>query len=109
MGEYLPLTVEGANADHVVAFIRQIEGANARVLVVVPRLVATLLGDSNLPPVGANFWGNTHILLPTRSKDGKLQNIFTGEAAELPKNANQAKINVGEALARFPAGLFLLE
>jgi (1->4)-alpha-D-glucan 1-alpha-D-glucosylmutase len=105
-GEYFPLTVEGANADHVVAFLRMFESAS--VLVVVPRMVATLLGDSNLPPVGADLWRNTHIVLPSRSNYGKLQNIFTGEVADLP-TANQANIGVGEALAHFPAALCLLD
>ena len=44
-GEYLPLAVQGERANHVVAFMRRSESAN--VLVVVPRLVASLLGDSN--------------------------------------------------------------
>src|SRR6202045_3630107 len=45
-GEYLPLPVHGERANHVVAFMRRIESSS--VLVVVPRLVASLLGDSNL-------------------------------------------------------------
>lgn len=83
-GEYLPLAVQGAQADHVVAFVRKSE--NASVLVVVPRLIAGLLnhGDPDLPPVGAAIWGDTHVLFPFHDALRKVRNVFTGEILNLP-------------------------
>jgi (1->4)-alpha-D-glucan 1-alpha-D-glucosylmutase len=100
-GEYLPLTVQGARANHVVAFTRRFD--NASVLVVVPRLVASLLGDSHLPPIGSNVWEDTHIHVPFCGSSGKYRNAFTGEVGDPPKA--DAKIAVSELLAHFPAAL----
>jgi (1->4)-alpha-D-glucan 1-alpha-D-glucosylmutase len=103
-GEYLPLTVQGARADQIVAFIRKSD--NASVLVVVPRLVASLLGDSNLPPIGSKVWEDTHILVPFRGSCETYRNVFTEEVMDLPKA--DAKIAVSELLAHFPAALCML-
>jgi (1->4)-alpha-D-glucan 1-alpha-D-glucosylmutase len=103
-GEYLPLTVQGARADQIVAFIRRFD--NARVLVVVPRLVASLLGDSNLPPIGSKVWEDTHILVPFCGYCETYWNAFTGEVMDLPKA--DAKVAVSELLAHFPAALCML-
>jgi len=100
-GEYLPLTVRGARSDQIVAFIRKSD--NASVLVVVPRLVASLLGDSNLPPIGSKVWEDTNILIPFCSSCETYRNTFTGEVIDLPKA--DAKIAVSELLAHFPTAL----
>jgi (1->4)-alpha-D-glucan 1-alpha-D-glucosylmutase len=104
-GEYLPLEVKGAKANHVVAFIRKFERTG--VLVVVPRLVAGLLGDSDLPPIGLMVWEDTHILLSSCGSSEKYRNAFTGEALDLPKSGSTAQIGLAEALAQFPVALFL--
>jgi (1->4)-alpha-D-glucan 1-alpha-D-glucosylmutase len=103
-GEYLPLSVQGAKADHVVAFIRKDE--HASVLVVVPRLVASALADSNLPPTGSSVWGDTQVLLPSGSISKNYQNAFTGEAKDIP--LGDPKIAVSELLAHFPVAVCLL-
>ena len=103
-GEYLPLNVEGAKADHVVAFIRKDE--HASVLVVVPRLVANVLADSNLPPIGSNVWQDTQVLLPGGTVSEKYQNAFTGEAKDIPHAGSS--IGLSELLAHFPVALCLL-
>ena len=61
-GDYLPLTVSGARAAHVFAFARVLEGR--AVVVIVPRLTATLLQDPSTPPVGRRVWADTRVLLP---------------------------------------------
>ena len=105
-GEYLPLAVEGAKANHVVAFARKF-GAT-RALVVVPRLVAGLLNDIDLPPTGPRVWDDTHVLLPFRSCSEKCRNAFTGEVLDLQKTDEYAKIGVSKTLAEFPVALCLL-
>ena len=61
-GSYDPLDVEGSRREHLVAFARTY--GRQRVIVVVPRLIATLLPDSNLQPLGERVWGDTRIELP---------------------------------------------
>jgi (1->4)-alpha-D-glucan 1-alpha-D-glucosylmutase len=103
-GEYRPLTIEGARADQVVAFIRKNE--HASVLVVVPHLIGNLLADNNLPPTGSSVWGDTQVLLPSGSMSKNYQNAFTGEAQDVPQS--DSKISVSELLAHFPVALCLL-
>jgi (1->4)-alpha-D-glucan 1-alpha-D-glucosylmutase len=106
-GEYLPLAVEGARANHVVAFARRSE--TSCLLVVVPRLVAGLLKDVDLPPIGPGIWEDTHILLPSGGSPEKCRNVFTGEVLDLQKADECAKISVSKALAEFPVALWLLD
>ena len=119
-GEYLPLAVAGAKANHVVAFTRKLEATS--VLVIVPRLIASLLNDNDtnidLPPIGPNVWEDTHVLLPSCDGSEKYRNAFTGEVLELQtldvkklelqKNGPNAKVDVSKVLAKFPVALCLL-
>lgn len=105
-GEYVPLTVEGAKANHLVAFARKTE--TSTVLVVVPRLVAGVLSDRDVPPIGPRIWEDTHILIPFCSCSEKYRNVFTGEALELQKSDGHEKIAVPSVLAEFPLALCLL-
>jgi (1->4)-alpha-D-glucan 1-alpha-D-glucosylmutase len=100
-GEYVPLSVYGARANHVVAFMRK--SGQASVLVVVPRLIANLLPDSNLPPTGPTVWEDTHIVVPTRGSSEKYLNVLTGESVDFSRA--DAKIAIAELLAHFPAAL----
>jgi (1->4)-alpha-D-glucan 1-alpha-D-glucosylmutase len=104
-GEYLPLAVEGAKADHVVAFMRNYENSSA--LVVVPRLIAGLLSnnDPDLPPIGPPIWGDTNLLLPSGCSWEKAENLLTGEALELRNTDGCARIAVSQVLAKFPVAL----
>ena len=111
-GEYVPLTVQGARADHVVAFARK--SKTSTVLVVVPRLVAGLLNDNDdVPPIGSRIWGDTHILIPFCSCSQKYQNVVTGEVLDANESGVQKRedyetIAVSDLLARFPVALCLL-
>jgi (1->4)-alpha-D-glucan 1-alpha-D-glucosylmutase len=100
-GEYLPLAVAGAKADHVIAFARRL--GDAAVLVVVPRLISGLLDDTELPPVGPQIWEDTHVLPPLSGSGKQSQNVFTGEVADLG-----TRIDVSKILAEFPVALCLL-
>jgi (1->4)-alpha-D-glucan 1-alpha-D-glucosylmutase len=105
-GEYFPLTVEGAKADHVVAFARK--SGSTIALVIVPRLVAGLLNDIDQPPIGPRIWEDTLVLLPFRGYSGKCQNSFSRGVLNVRKMTDHAVINVSEALADFPVTLCLL-
>ena len=103
----MPLAVGGAKANHVVAFARKSETFSA--LVVVPRLVAGLLTDNDVPPIGPRIWEDTHVLIPFCSCSGRYRNLFTGEALDLQKDDGFDKIAVSNLLAEFPAALCFLE
>lgn len=95
-GDYQPLTVDGEHADKVVAFMRQY--LNDYVIVVVPRLAASLLADSPTPQIPASAWGNTQIVLPPALKDADFEGKFdTGRI-----QASGTYLAVQDVLARAP-------
>jgi (1->4)-alpha-D-glucan 1-alpha-D-glucosylmutase len=112
-GQYLPLAVAGTKANHVIAFSRKFE--NSSMIIVAPRLIATLLNNVDVPPLGTQIWEDTHILLPCFCRE-KCQNLLTGKDLELIQMENyndghtsrQTKISVASALAEFPVALCLL-
>lgn len=70
-GSYHPIAMEGDFARNVIAFIRMHE--DAAVLVVVPRLTATL----GSPPLGL-VWDDTRLVTP-RQKEGNWRDLFSGK------------------------------
>lgn len=80
-GAYLPVAVEGPQAEHVIAFIRRFESVS--VLVVAPRLIAGLVGDIDIPPVGRRVWKNTTLLLPSCPCSKVFRNVLTGEIVDV--------------------------
>ncbi len=103
-GDYFPLTVQGAKASHIVAFVRKLE--SECVLVAVPRMVASLLGDSDVPPIGVKVWEDTQILLPSCVRGEQHRNAFTGESTVRGKS--ETNIAVSELFQHFPAALCML-
>jgi len=94
LGGYHPLQVEGARRDHVFAFAR-LHGRE-QVLVVIPRLVATLLPDAEVPPLGERVWGDTRIRLPAGAAT-RYRHVLTGDCVQ----AGPA-LPVADVFARFP-------
>jgi (1->4)-alpha-D-glucan 1-alpha-D-glucosylmutase len=60
-GEYIPLHVSGARAEHVVAFARHLH--DRWCIVAVPRLYASLT-PAGSPPLGEEIWKDTQIEVP---------------------------------------------
>jgi (1->4)-alpha-D-glucan 1-alpha-D-glucosylmutase len=104
-GEYLPLTAQGAKADHVAAFARKFE--NTSVIVVVSRLVASLLNEGETAPIGPEIWKDTHIVVPSCPCSASYRNAFTGEVLDLKKNGDGATMNMAVALAQFPVAVLV--
>jgi (1->4)-alpha-D-glucan 1-alpha-D-glucosylmutase len=113
-GEYVPLNLAGAKANHVVAFARKYRGSTA--LVIAPRLVAGLINDVGVvgtdnnaevgfdrPPLEERIWGDTHILSPCSSPQ-KYRNVLTGESLDF-----EGQISVSQVLGEFPVALCVLE
>lgn len=75
-GEYLPLPITGAFADHLLAFARR--AGNRAALVVVPRLTS-LLPDHNEPlPMGPRVWQETAVQLPASLSSHRWRDVLTG-------------------------------
>lgn len=88
-GDYVPVAVEGNYAVHVCAFLR-VDGEES-VLVVVPRLVALLMGGQPGLPLG-DVWGDTRLVLPNSITGRRMTNLLTGEQVDAPKNVALAQI-----------------
>ncbi|MEK1904519.1 MAG: malto-oligosyltrehalose synthase [Pseudomonas sp.] len=102
-GGYLPLTVEGEQAGHVLAFSRSLD--DVHLLVIVPHQASALLGDCAMPQVPPQRWGDTRIVLPEGFADGSLSSIFSTQLLQ----PAQGCLAVAEALADFPVNLLILK
>jgi len=108
MGQYIPLEVQGAKADHIAAFVREFDGH--AILVAAPRLMASLLTEAHPSPLGRQIWEDTHIflpisVLPKSSASTSCCNVFSGECRDLKPSTERAGIDVADLLAEFPVGL----
>jgi maltooligosyltrehalose synthase len=53
------------------------------------------------PPIGANVWGDTRLVLPQGFGGKQFHNVFTGP--QIPTSAGE--LNASEALKNFPVAL----
>lgn len=106
-GEYHPLTVEGAKAEHVIAFVRRL--SNVTIVIAVPRLIAGLLGDLNLPPTGENIWQETRIVMPHFDHARNLRNVLTGEILPLDRDGDSFDLRASALFSCFPVAICTLE
>jgi (1->4)-alpha-D-glucan 1-alpha-D-glucosylmutase len=93
-GEYLPLSVSGPQATHVVAFARR--QGEAWSISVVPRLVLSLAGSGRFP-VGPDLWAGTTVQLPAGAPT-RLVDVVT----DAPTAAPGGVLGLDAALAEFP-------
>jgi (1->4)-alpha-D-glucan 1-alpha-D-glucosylmutase len=101
-GEYVPMTVEGPVAEHVLAFAR-VHGSQAAI-VVVPRLAFDLLHGRDTPFVPPELWRETVVRLPENIGGRSFHNIFTDETVSAG-----AAIPVAEILGRFAVSILVQE
>jgi (1->4)-alpha-D-glucan 1-alpha-D-glucosylmutase len=101
-GAYVPLRTVGSRAAHVLAFARQLQ--NDSVVVVVPRLMATLTGDGARLPLGPGVWADTRVLLAP-GLAGPRRNAFTLGPVPAAEHGSEMALPVAEVLDRFPLGL----
>ncbi len=99
-GAYVPLAVDGAAAEHVMAFAR-VAGEGA-VITVVPRLVATLTRGRGLGAPRPSDWGGTRLVLPANLA-GRYRDAFTGTV--LNPDATEGTIAVDRIFEAFPVAL----
>ena len=105
VGSYQPVKASGPKAAHIVAFAREHE--NRRVIVAVPRLCATLLGESSETVCDEALWDGTNLEI-TSAPGMCYHNVFTGECIS-PGAAEQSFLSVSKLLHHFPVALLISE
>jgi (1->4)-alpha-D-glucan 1-alpha-D-glucosylmutase len=107
-GEYIPLTVEGGAADHVVAYARRHE--DKCVVAVVPRNVCRLCeGDvaawftKGQSSVISRIWHGTRLTLPPDC--GQLWNCRVSNHTYTIGDLDEPSIDVGKLFQSFPVAL----
>lgn len=100
IGEYLPLEMRGSRSSHVCAFARRWQDHAA--VVVVPRLVGTLLGETDTAPIGADVWQDTSIALPQWIANAHSRDAFTGRFIASSENG---ELLASEVLKQFSVGV----
>jgi (1->4)-alpha-D-glucan 1-alpha-D-glucosylmutase len=78
---YLPLTVTGRWAEHVVGFARIASNGSDALLVVAPRLPGAVMGEQAEPPL-ADVWADTALEIPS-FLHGDYQDIFSAGAGQV--------------------------
>jgi (1->4)-alpha-D-glucan 1-alpha-D-glucosylmutase len=95
-GSYLPVTVAGPAAGHIVAFLR--EGA---ALVVVPHLTAGLISEADTLRIAPERWRDTRLLLPEASATVRFTDVLTGRS----RTPHDGMLELSEILDRLPFAL----
>jgi (1->4)-alpha-D-glucan 1-alpha-D-glucosylmutase len=104
-GTYVPLSVEGERREHVFAFARQRQQVTA--ITCVPRLLAGLLGERSTPPVGAEAWGDTRVMLPPdNGRPTAFRDAFTGALVE-PRTDGAVRLDASAVFGQFPVALLV--
>jgi len=117
-GDYVPLEVDGALADHVCAFARR--HAEEGIVVVAPRFFTDLAAypadsadsassassaNSNGLPLGEACWQDNVIRLPFAQPGDRFHNLFTGETLTAVGREGTVLLRLAEVLAHFPVAL----
>ncbi|HET9047227.1 MAG TPA: malto-oligosyltrehalose synthase, partial [Casimicrobiaceae bacterium] len=101
--DYLPVTVTGAHADHVVAFARR--GARQGAIAVAGRLFASLGALPGTLPLGEEVWGDTALDLQFVPAGAALTNVLTGDVLE----PHDGHLSLARAFGVFPGAVLHYE
>jgi len=99
-GDYIPLPVEGAQQEHVVAFLRSYEDEVA--LVAAGRFFGSLDFKEDELPVGKRVWTDTRIVLPKDVKKETFIDYYTGHKLNVCHSEEKLSVSVDE-LFKFQA------
>jgi (1->4)-alpha-D-glucan 1-alpha-D-glucosylmutase len=93
--DYVPLSVDGACKEHVLAFARTLDGE--AIVVVLGKWFAKLMqGERNLPIRDA--WADTAVELPAQLRGRAFIDVFD----ESSRNASEASLEIAELFERAP-------
>jgi len=104
-GKYLPLVVQGARREHLLAFARRFE--DQWILLLAPRLPASL-SPVGRHPIGEDVWADTAVILPPGAPT-EWRNQVDGSriGTEVPgtEAPGEPKLRASSALRSFPVAL----
>src|SRR5687767_9450286 len=105
-GGYEAIAAHGTRAEHVFAFARTL--GDRRIVVAVPRLVATLAPDVDVPPLGERIWGDT--MLQSNSPAGQplrgYRNVITGRCVPIRQDGG-ASLRAADVFEQFPIAMLV--
>jgi (1->4)-alpha-D-glucan 1-alpha-D-glucosylmutase len=94
-GDYVPISVSGTYASHVIAFERRFEGT--RIVCVASRWAQSFLhAESDIPLIAAERWEDTTLIIDA----GAFTDIFSGAAVSIENGCS-----ISERLHEFPIAL----
>jgi (1->4)-alpha-D-glucan 1-alpha-D-glucosylmutase len=102
-GSYVPLPATGPLSTHLVAFARRL--GERCVLVVAPRLVASLYGASSRLVIDADVWGGTHLALPADYATLRFRDALTGRDVSLHPHQAGPRLLTADLFQRLPIAL----
>lgn len=104
-GNYQPLSVVGPAKDHVIAFLREVNGTF--LLAASARFFLTLDPDSFAKMgIASERWQDTRILLPSKAfSRHSFKNLYTRETVPLNKNSQECSISAQNLFKILPTAL----
>jgi (1->4)-alpha-D-glucan 1-alpha-D-glucosylmutase len=104
-GSYQPLRAEGAEAAHVIAFMRRLE--DRTLIAVVPRLMNHGLPEGQRIPIGRDVWKDTGIILSEESITSTYRDVFSG--ARMKADATNGSLSVANLFRSLPIAVLVNE
>jgi (1->4)-alpha-D-glucan 1-alpha-D-glucosylmutase len=101
-GSYIPLRAGGERQNHVVAFARNHGRRSA--LVVASRFFASL-GADRRPPVGAEVWGESALLLRRDFSRAAYRDAFTRQTVETDRQGGRHTLPLAKVFSHLPVAL----
>ena len=101
-GEYLPLDAVGSRTNHVCLLARRI--GRKRLIAAVPRFLMQLTSGKT-PPLGADVWDDTAIVIPFADAGARYYNIFTGETVAAEEREATTILPLSAVFNAFPVAL----
>jgi (1->4)-alpha-D-glucan 1-alpha-D-glucosylmutase len=102
-GDYVPISVSGDRAAHVVAFARRL--GNQLIVVASGRLFAQLDLTVGEPPTGARAWTDAALDVSFLPSGTRLKDVLTGEVYA----PSEGRLSVASVFAQLPVALISVE
>jgi (1->4)-alpha-D-glucan 1-alpha-D-glucosylmutase len=101
VGDYLPLPTEVTVPAGIVAFARR--AGDDVVIVAAPRLCARMCADG--PPLGADCWKTSRLMLPEPLRHRVYRDVFTGTEVRPTMGSSDAWIFAGQIFGTLPVAI----
>jgi (1->4)-alpha-D-glucan 1-alpha-D-glucosylmutase len=102
-GNYIPVAASGPKKEHICAFART--HGDASLLTLVPRMVASLMGNRLSTPLGPDAWLDTILICPTQVPPGKYRDVFTNQEFTLSPSQPSRDLLISRLLGLFPVAM----